>query len=106
MAGMIHGNVFSVNVVDVTVDIGSVAANTTEEETFTLTGVKTGDMVFVSKPSLEAGLLFGSARVSAADTVAVQVGNLTASPINEASESLRVLVIRCDGESAGSALRN
>jgi hypothetical protein len=106
MAGLIHGNAYSINIVDVTVDIGSVAANTTEEETFTLAGAKAGDFVFVTKPSLEAGLLFGSARVSAADTIAVQVGNFTGGAINEASETLRVMIIRADGESPAAALRN
>lgn len=104
MAGIIHGNCFSISIIDVTVDIGAVAANTSEEETFTLTGAKVGDFVAVSKSSLEAGIVFGSARVSAADTIAVQVINTTAGSIDEASETLRVLIVRPDGGVAASSL--
>ena len=45
--GVIAGNVASINYVQATVDLGSVAANTSEEETFTLTGVKVGDLIIV-----------------------------------------------------------
>lgn len=92
--GIIGGNAFSIHVVTATVDIGSVAANTTEAETATVTGVKTGDFVAVSKPSVEAGLIFGTCRVTAADTVEITVGNLTGNAIDEASETLTFLVVR------------
>lgn len=102
MTGVLTGNVRSINVIDATVDLGSVAANTSEEETATVPGVKVGDMVFVSKPSIEAGLIIGSARVTADDTVAIQVGNFTGGAIDEASETLRFLIVRPEGLSGAA----
>lgn len=96
-AGVIAGNVAVLNVVQVTWDIPSVAANTTEEETFTLTGVKVGDYVHVSKADLDAGIVFGSARVTAADTVGVQITNPTAGAVDAASETVTVFVARPEG---------
>lgn len=102
--GITLGNVRGLAVVDVTWDIPSVAANTTEEETFTLTGVKTGDVVYVTKADLDAGILFGSARVTAADTIGVQIVNATGSPVNAASETVKVLVVRPEAGSATDPL--
>ena len=80
--------------VEVSLDVASVDANTSAEQTFTLTGLKTTDLVFVRKPSLSAGLVIGNARVSAADTLAITFGNLTASPINPSAETYKVFVFR------------
>jgi len=96
MQGITKGNMRGLNLIDVTWDIPSVAANTTEEETFTLTGVKVGDFVSVSKSDLDAGIVFGSARVTAADTVGVQITNPTAGAVDAASEDVKVMVIRPD----------
>lgn len=92
--GVIGGNTYSIHVVTATVDIGSVAANTSEAETATVTGVKVGDFVAVSKPSVEAGLMFGTCRVTAANTVEITVMNTTAGAIDEVSETLTFLVVR------------
>lgn len=96
--GVIAGNVASINYVQATVDLGSVAANTSEEETFTLTGVKVGDLIIVQKEDLEAGIVLGSARVETADTVTVEVINTTASAVDAASATMNVLVIRPEGD--------
>lgn len=101
--GIIAGNVASINLVKATVNLGSVAANTSEEETFTLTGVKVGDMIIVQKENLEAGIVLGSARVEAADTVTVEVINTTSGAIDAASATMAVLVIRAEGSIATSA---
>lgn len=93
-AGIIQGNIASITLLTAVVDLGSVAANTTEEETATVPGVKVGDFVLVSKPTLEDGLLLGTCRVSANDTVLIQVDNPTGSAINAASETLTFLVFR------------
>lgn len=95
-AGIIAGNTGSITILSATVDLGSVAANTSETETATVTGVKTTDIIVGIKPTLEAGLLIGTCWVSAADTVSIQVGNLTASPINAASETWKFIVFRPD----------
>jgi hypothetical protein len=100
--GIIAGNVASMNIVTATVDLGSVAANTTEEEDATLNGVKVGDVVIPIKPTLEAGLAIIQARVDEADSLKLTVANVTASPIDEASETLTFLVVRPEGN--GSSL--
>ena len=91
--GIIPGNAASINIITATVDLGSVAANTSETETATVVGVKVGDFVLAEKPTLEAGLVIGTCWVSAADTVSIQVINTTAGAIDEASETWRFLVI-------------
>lgn len=99
-AGIIEGNIASLTIVSAVVDIGSVAANTSEAETATVPGVKVGDFVAVSKPSVEAGLMFGSCRVTAVDTVEITVMNTTAGAIDEASETLIFLVARPESGTA------
>lgn len=60
----------------------AVDPNTTGERAMTITGVLATDMVaVVNKPTAQAGLLIGTARVSAADTVRVTLGNDTAATI-------------------------
>jgi hypothetical protein len=68
------------------VDPGSIAANTRGTATMTVTGAAVGDVVILNMPStLEAGLLFCGAYVSAADTVTVVLYNATGAPIDGAS---------------------
>lgn len=93
-AGVISGNIFRAEVRSVTIDHPSCAANTSIETTVTVDGLKLGDFVAVNKPSLEAGLAVANARVSAANTLAVQVINTTAGAIDEASESYTLLIMR------------
>src|SRR5437899_2447092 len=54
-----------------------VAANTSAEQLFTLTGVAVGDMIAVNKPTQQTGLTVGGVRVSATDQVAITFGNHT-----------------------------
>ena len=70
-----------VTVYSVTVTATSVAANTTAEQTFTVTGVVTGQVVAVTKPTVNAGLAIVGSRVSAADTVGITYANDTAAAI-------------------------
>lgn len=102
--GIIDGNISSITILDATVDLGSVAANTTEEETATVLGVKTGDYVAVVKSDLDAGLLLGTVRVTADDAVAIQVANVTAAPIDAASETMLFLVLRPESLTATRVL--
>jgi hypothetical protein len=76
------------------IDVASVAANTTAEQTFSVPGLDTGDSISVSKPSLSAGLGVVNARVSAADTLAITFINATAAPIDPASETYKITVLR------------
>lgn len=75
-------------------DVASVAANTTAEQTFTVTGLTTADKVFVNKPSLNAGLGVVNARVSAADTLAITFVNATGAAIDPAAETYLIMAFR------------
>lgn len=103
--GIAAGNAASLNIVQATVNLGSVAANTSEVETATVTGVKTTDMVFAEKPTLEAGLVIGTCWVSAANTVSIQVINTTAGAIDAASETWRFFVVGLDGQNTSKIQR-
>lgn len=92
-----RGNVLNAFVVQIAFDVTSVAVNTTAERTMTVPGVKLGDICFVNKPSLNAGLGICNVRVSAADTLAITYNNNTAGAIDPGSETYTVLVIRPDG---------
>lgn len=63
----------------------SVAANTTAEQSVTVTGAKAGDHVSVSPPSITAGVTLTAARASADDTVQVTFANATAGALTPAS---------------------
>lgn len=72
----------------------SVAANTTAEQTFTVTGLATSDIVVVNKPSLDAGIGIANARVSATDTLAITYINATGGAIVPTSETYNILTVR------------
>lgn len=75
-------------------NVVSVAANTSAEQTFTVTGLTTADKVTITKPTLTAGIVIGGARVSAANTLNVQFGNLTAAPIVPGAELYTIVALR------------
>lgn len=79
---------------DVTLDPASVAANTTEEQLFTLTGINSLDVIIVNKPSVTTGLGIVGARASARDQIAITFINATGGAINPASEEYRIIAIR------------
>ena len=99
--GITLGNVKGFGVATVTIDPASVAAATTAEQTFTVPGLLVGDMVFVNKPSVTAGLGIAGCRVSAANTLAIAFVNATAGAVDPASESYSVLWIRPDASATG-----
>lgn len=90
-------------VVNVTIDLASVAANTSAEQTFTVTGLSTDMMVFVNKSDLDAGIGIVNARVSAADTLALTIMNSTAGAVDAASETYKLFWIKPDFTSEGAA---
>lgn len=71
-----------------------VAANTTAEQTFTVTGLVTTDIVVaIQKPTAQAGLGIVGWRVSATNALAITFGNNTAAPITPtAAETYKILV--------------
>jgi hypothetical protein len=74
----------------------AVAANTSAEQSITVTGITPGDDVLrVIKPTHQAGLAIGNVRVTALNTIAVQFINNTAAPITPtASETYTVYAWR------------
>jgi hypothetical protein len=87
--------VTQVKVYTPTLSPASVAANTTAEEIYSLTGLTTADTVYVNKPTSQAGLGIAGVRVSSADHIAINWINDTGSPIvPTASEVYRVVAIR------------
>jgi len=103
MSSMIpRGNVNKLVLVDVVASPAQVAANTTAERAFTVPGVQLGtDFVLsVTKPTAQAGLALGGARVSAADQVSVVFINATSGAITPtASQTYTFAIVRRDGPS-------
>ena len=91
------GNLWKVGAFNITLSPGVVAPNTSAEQTFAATGIGllTTDLVIVQKPTSQAGLVLGGSRVSAADQLAINFGNLTAATITPtASQVYTVGVFR------------
>jgi hypothetical protein len=91
------GNIWKVGVFSLTLSPALVAPNTSAEQTFATTGIGllTTDLILVNKPTAQAGLIIGGTRVSAADTLAITFGNLTAASITPtASQVYKVGVFR------------
>lgn len=69
----------------------SVAANTTAEQQFAVSGLKSGEAVVVNKPTAQAGLDIVGARVVSDGVLGITFGNATATPITPtAAESYAV----------------
>lgn len=79
---------------DLSIAAAQVSNITTSEQTFTLTGLTTGDAVFVTKPTHQAGLGVVNARVSATDTLAITYMNVTGSGITPTTETYKVVAVR------------
>jgi hypothetical protein len=77
-----------------TISPAQVAANTCAEQTFTVTGVATGDVVDVNKPSAQAGLSVPNVRASAANQVGINFCNNTASPITPTASETYLFFVR------------
>lgn len=68
----------------------SISANTTAEQTFTVTGLVAGSPALVNKPSFQSGIGIVGARVSAANTLAINYCNATANTLTPAAETYMV----------------
>ena len=76
----------------VSVDPGSIAANTRGTVTATITGLAATDFIALMPPAaLDAGLLFVGAYISAADTVTIMLYNATGSPIDDSARDWEYL---------------
>lgn len=72
----------------------SVGAATVAEQTFTVAGLTTADTVLVDPPALANAIGICSARVSAADTLALRYVNPTAGSLTPAAGVYRVFAFR------------
>ncbi len=82
----------------------SVAANTTAEQTFTVTGLISGTPVWVNKPSWQTGLGIVGVRVSATNTLAITYANLTAAAIVPTTETYTMGNFQIPAPGAGNAV--
>lgn len=80
-SGSLRGATGTVTTYSTTQSPTSVAPNNAAEQALTVTGVATGQLVIATKPTAQAGLIVGSARVSASNTVEIDLGNATAATI-------------------------
>ena len=84
----------TVNVIikaDITLDMASIPANTTADQTITVNGALPGYPTSVWCEALESGLVIGHAWASALNTVKFRVGNVTTGAIDAASHTYRVV---------------
>lgn len=64
----------------------AVAPNTSAEQTFAVANLGATDVIIgVNKPTVQAGLMVGGARVTAAGTIGINFGNLTSASITPTS---------------------
>lgn len=86
------GHHFAVTLV---ADLASIAAAASEVVTATVPGATVGDSVVVNpRDGLNAGLIIGQARVSAANTVVFTVSNITAGALDAASQIFDIGILR------------
>jgi hypothetical protein len=80
----------------IAVDLPSIASAAVGEVTLTISGAVVGDSVIMNPVAAgnTAGLVFGGARVSAADTVKLRVANLSGGTVDEASQTWDYCLIR------------
>lgn len=71
----------------------AVAANTSAEQTFTVAGLTTSDIVVVKPPGLTPGTGIVGTRVSGADTLAIAFANFTAGSLTPVSGTYTVTVV-------------
>lgn len=95
LQGTLKGALGILNIYTTAQSPASVIANTSGERQMTVTGVLATDMVAaVVKPTTQAGLLVGTGRVSATNTVQVTFGNDTGTAITPTStESYLVVTV-------------
>jgi hypothetical protein len=72
----------------------AVSAQSTNEQTFTVPGLKVGDFVEIQKPTHTSGVTFGNVRVSAANTMAIQFINPTTGSVTPTAEQYLVFWFR------------
>lgn len=95
------GNLANCSIVSVTVDLASVAANTSAQQNVTVPGVKIGDLSVIINSTHSAGLQYSTNPATAADTIPVTAQNSTAGAVDPSSQTLHFIVFRRDGHAVG-----
>lgn len=90
-SSLARGNISLAMILQTTLSPAIVAANTTAEQTFTVNGLITGDVVTVTKPTTQAGIGIVNSRVSAANTLAVAFSNNTAGGITPTAAEIYII---------------
>lgn len=99
---MTDGNVQGLFLLALTLDPASVATITAAEQTFTVNGLRVGDVVFSGgMQTAQAGLALAGARVSAANTLALTFVNPTAAAIDAAARVFNFMIARPDAPLLG-----
>lgn len=70
----------------------AVANATSAEQTFLVPGLHLGWGVFVNKPTAQAGLVMGGARISAENVLAINFANVTAATITPTASEKYTIV--------------
>lgn len=81
----------------------AVAANTSAEQTFTVTGLAAGTEVYVTKPSVTTNLMVAGARVSALNTLAINFANNSGASITPPVEAYSIAYFPTAAPAAGSS---
>lgn len=76
----------------VTLSPAACAANTTAEQTFTVTGIAATSLVIVNKPTAQAGLGIGNVRASAANQIGIAFANDTSGSITPTASEVYTVI--------------
>ena len=77
--------------IEATLDVASVAANVSVEQTFTVPGVKAGDFIYMNPPALSVALGVGACRVVADNTVGIWFTNTTAGALDPSAATFKFI---------------
>lgn len=104
--GIMMGNATGVYVISASLTPAEVATITAPTQTFTVSGLKTGDHVDVNPPAQTAGVTLAAARVSAANTLALTFVNPTAGNLTPAAGTYIINVTRPATNVAATAIND
>jgi len=91
------GNIKAINLINVTLDLPEIAANTSEENDVTVEGLKVGDVVIVTPDTFAAGVVYEPTKVDTDDTLPVRTINSTGSGVDPASGTFSLVIFRSEG---------
>ena len=80
-------------VIEVTADPGSITNATVGTVSLTVPGALPGMLFAVQAASLADGLVIANSYCTTAGTVVVRIANVTAAPIDDASQTFRVIAL-------------